>query len=181
VRGRDTNTGESLGFDHLTPRPPWRHRDGECTDRLVNISSGHGLLAIPDKSVYAASKFAVQAISDSLRVELRPFGVSVSCLVVGKVDTEVLGKTEAERDKMVGSADPEIVQLYSPLLEFFDREVKGLPAIPPSEVAEVVAKSLAGKRPKAQYLVGPGARKMKNLARLPVGLRDWLLYKTLYT
>jgi NADP-dependent 3-hydroxy acid dehydrogenase YdfG len=65
--------------------------------RIVNISSGHGLLAVPDKSVYAASKFAVQAISDSLRVELRPFGVSVSCIAVGKVDTAVLGKIVAER------------------------------------------------------------------------------------
>ena len=46
----------------------------ESRGRIVNISSGHGLLAVPDKSVYAASKFAVQAISDSLRVELHPFG-----------------------------------------------------------------------------------------------------------
>ena len=67
----------------------------ESRGRIINISSGHGLLAIPDKSAYAASKFAVQAISDALRVELRPFGVSVSCLAVGKVDTEVLGKIVA--------------------------------------------------------------------------------------
>jgi retinol dehydrogenase-16 len=45
--------------------------------RIVNISSGHGLVAVPDKSVYAASKFAVQALSESLRVELKPFGVKV--------------------------------------------------------------------------------------------------------
>jgi short-subunit dehydrogenase len=38
--------------------------------RIINISSGHGLLAIHDKSVYAASKFAVQTITDSLRMEL---------------------------------------------------------------------------------------------------------------
>jgi NADP-dependent 3-hydroxy acid dehydrogenase YdfG len=60
--------------------------------RIINISSGHGLVAVPDKSAYAASKFAVQAITDSLRVELCPFDVSVSSIVVGKVDTAVLGK-----------------------------------------------------------------------------------------
>jgi len=87
--------------------------------RIINISSGHGLLAVPDKSVYAASKFAVQAITDSLRVELRPFDVSVSSIVVGKVDTAVLGKIIADRDKMVEAAPPETVKLYSPLLEFF--------------------------------------------------------------
>jgi NADP-dependent 3-hydroxy acid dehydrogenase YdfG len=88
--------------------------------RIINISSGHGLLAVPDKSVYAASKFAVQAITDSLRVELRPFDVSVSSIVVGKVDTAVLGKIIADRDKMIEAAPAEVVKLYSPLVEFFN-------------------------------------------------------------
>jgi len=149
--------------------------------RIVNISSGHGLLAIPDKSAYAASKFAVQAISDALRVELRPFGVHVSCLAVGKVETAVLGKIVAEREAMVRDSEPEIVELYRPLIEFFDREVKDLPGIAPVEVGKVVAGTLTAAEPKAHTQVGPGARKMKNLARLPVGLRDWMLAKALYS
>ena len=148
--------------------------------RIINISSGHGLLAIPDKSVYAASKFAVQAITDSLRVELCPFDVSVSSIVVGKVDTAVLGKIIADRDKMIEAAPPEIVKLYSPLFEFFDKEVKELPGIPAIEVGKVVAQALTTEKPKAQYLIGPGAKKMRNLARLPVGLRDYLMVKAIY-
>jgi len=148
--------------------------------RIINISSGHGLLAVPDKSVYAASKFAVQAITDSLRVELCPFDVSVSSIVVGKVDTAVLGKIIADRDKMIDTAPAEIVKLYSPLIEFFDKEVKELPGIPAIEVGKVVAQALTTEKPKAQYLIGPGAKKMKNLARLPVGLRDWLMVKAIY-
>ena len=148
--------------------------------RLINISSGHGLLAIPDKSVYAASKFAVQAISDALRRELAPFGVSVSNLVVGKVDTAVLGKILAERQDMVKASDPDIVELYRPLFEFFDGEVKDLPGIPPNEVGKIVARALTSGRPKAEYLIGPGARKMKNLARLPRGLRDRMMSQALY-
>lgn len=149
--------------------------------RIVNISSGHGLLAIPDKSAYAASKFAVQAISDALRVELMPFGVAVSCLAVGKVETAVLDKILAEREAMVRDADPEVVELYRPLWEFFDREVKDLPGIPAVEVGKVVATALTTARPKPHYLVGPGARKMKVLARLPVRLRDRMLAKALYS
>jgi NAD(P)-dependent dehydrogenase (short-subunit alcohol dehydrogenase family) len=148
--------------------------------RIVNVSSGHGLLAIPDKSAYAASKFAVQAIGDSLRIELRPFGVSVSNLVVGKVDTAVLAKILAEREAMVDVSDPKTAQLYSPLFEFFDREVKDLPGIPPMEVATVIARILGSGKPKAQYLVGPGARKMQNLARLPRALRDRMMYQAIY-
>jgi len=148
--------------------------------RLINISSGHGLLAIPDKSVYAASKFAVQAISDALRIELAPFGVSVSNLVVGKVNTAVLGKILAEREAMVKASDPDIVDLYRPLFDFFDAEVKDLPGIPPTEVGRIVAKALTSGSPRAEYLVGPGAKKMKNLARLPRGLRDRMMYQALY-
>lgn len=149
--------------------------------RIINISSGHGLLAIPDKSAYAASKFAVQAISDALRVELQPFGVHVSCLAVGKVETAVLGKIVDEREAMVRGADPEIVELYRPLIEFFDREVKNLPGIAPVDVARVIERTLTAVKPKAHALIGPGARKMKNLARLPLGLRDWMLAKALYS
>jgi len=148
--------------------------------RLVNISSGHGLLAIPDKSAYAASKFAVQAIGESLRVELRPFGISVSNVVVGKVDTEILGKIVADRQRMIREADPEIVELYSSLIRFFDTEVRDLPGIGPERVAKVIEKALAKKKPKAQYLIGPGARKMKNLARLPVGMRDSMMFRAIY-
>ena len=153
----------------------------ESRGRIINISSGHGLLAIPDKSAYAASKFAVQAISDALRVELRPFGVSVSCLAVGKVNTEVLGKIVADRKAMIDAADPGIIELYSPLIEFFDKEVKDLPGIPPLEVGRVVAKELTAEKPKAHSLIGPGARKMKNLSRLPIRLRDWMFFKTIYS
>ncbi len=148
--------------------------------RIVNISSGHGLLAIPDKSVYAASKFAVQAISDSLRVEVRPFGVGVSTIVVGKVNTEVLGKILADRKKMIESANPEVVKLYSSLIEFFDKEVKNIPGIEAIDVAKVISKALINKKPKAQYFIGPGAIKMKKLAGLPVKLREWMMYKTIY-
>lgn len=148
--------------------------------RIVNIGSGHGLLAVPDKTAYAASKFAVRAISDALRVELMPFGVAVSHLAVGKVETAVLDKILAEREAMVRDADAEVVELYRPLWEFFDREVKGLPGIPPVEVGQVVAQALTAAKPKPHYLIGPGARKMKVLAKLPVRLRDRLFFKTIY-
>ena len=148
--------------------------------RIVNISSGHGLLAIPDKSVYAASKFAVQAISDSLRVELKPFGVKVSNIVVGKINTNVLDKILDDRKKMIDQAEPETAKLYSTQMEYFDREVKNLPGIEADEVAKVIAHSIANVKPKAQYLVGPGAKKMKMLARFPRAMRDSMLYKAIY-
>ncbi len=148
--------------------------------RLINISSGHGLLAIPDKSVYAASKSAVQAITDSLRLELRPFGVKVSSVVVGKVNTNVLGKILGDREMMISQADPEVLSLYLNLIEYFDKEVKNIPGIEAIEVAEVISSAIMEEKPKTQYLVGPGAKKMKMLSRFPVKMRDNMLYKAIH-
>src|SRR5210317_1291140 len=97
--------------------------------RIINISSGHGLLAIPDKSVYAASTFGVQALSNSLRVELKPFGVKVCSIIVGKVNTSVLGKILDDRRRMINNANPEVFALYKTLIEYFDKEVKDIPGI----------------------------------------------------
>jgi short-subunit dehydrogenase len=148
--------------------------------RIVNISSGHGLLAVPDKSAYAASKFAVQAISDSLRVELHPFGVAVANIVVGKVETAVLNKIINNREKMMAAAPPDVLSLYMPLIEYFDREVKDIPGIPALEVAKVITDALTAEKPKTEYLIGPGVKKMKNLARFPTNLRDKMFYKAIY-
>ena len=152
----------------------------ESKGRLVNISSGHGLLAIPDKSVYAASKFAVQAISDSLRIELKPFEVSVSNVVVGKVNTSVLGKIESDRKKMLENTNPKVVAKYLPLIEYFDKEVKDIPGIEAIEIAKTISDAVSSSKPKAQYIIGPGAKKMKMLAGFPRKMRDNMLYNAIY-
>ena len=152
----------------------------ETRGRVVNISSGHGLMAIPDKSVYAASKFAVRAITDSLRLELKPFHVEVSEIVVGKVNTNVLGKILEGRDQMIKQADSDVFELYRELIEYFDREVKTIPGIEADEVARVISRALLDERPKISYLVGHGARKMKVLSRFPAKMKDAMLYKAIH-
>jgi len=148
--------------------------------RIINISSGHGLLAIPDKTVYAASKFGVQAISDSLRVELKPFGVNVASIIVGKVNTSVLGKILDDREKMISKADPEVYKHYKTLVEYFDNEVKDIPGIEAIKVSETIHKAMSDRNPKDKYLIGPGAKKMSFLRRFPAKTRDKMLAKAIY-
>ena len=148
--------------------------------RIINISSGHGLMAIPDKSVYAASKFGVQAACDSLRVELKPFGVEVISIIVGKVNTSVLGKILDGRSAMIGKANPETYEVYKTLIEYFDKEVKNIPGIEAIKVSETIEKALTDKKPKIKYLIGPGAKKMDILRRFPVKMRDKMLFKVVY-
>jgi hypothetical protein len=97
-----------------------------------------------------------------------------------KINTNVLGKIINEREKMMEQADPETAKLYSTQMEYFDREVKNLPGIEAIEVAKAIEESLGSKKPKAQYLAGPGAKKMKILARFPRAMRDNMLYKAIY-
>ena len=137
-------------------------------------------MAIPDKSVYAASKFGVQALSDSLRVELRPFGVNVSSIIVGKVETSVLGKILDDREKMISIAKPDIYELYKTLVEYFDKEVKDIPGIEAIKVSEIIHKAMTDAKPKEKYTIGPGAKKMSILGKFPAKMRDNMLYKAIY-
>lgn len=148
--------------------------------RIINISSGHGLVAIPDKSVYAASKFGVQAACDSLRVELKPFKVEVISIIVGKVNTSVLEKILDGRSSMIEKANKESYEVYKSLIEYFDKEVKNIPGIEAVKVSETIGKALTNKKPKVKYIIGPGAKKMDILRKFPVKMRDKMLVNAVY-
>ena len=146
--------------------------------RIVNIGSLTGLVATPGASSYAASKFAVQAITDSLRVELKPFGIRVSIIDPGAIESDIWEKSRRQKNAIIDAVPPELAELYAPLIEMGKRLGESpRDILPASYVARDVVNALGSKRPKARYLVGPGARKAAKLARLPVWLRDWLLNK----
>ena len=143
--------------------------------RIVNIGSSTSLLAFPGAGVYAASKFAVRAISDSLRVELKMFGISVILLVSGHVKTEIWSKEEKYKERKSHLIDPEITELYTPLIKYGDKIVEETPRIPVEEVAKIVAESLTVAKPKAYYYAGD-AKTISWLARLPKRLLDKMFY-----
>ena len=144
--------------------------------RVVNIGSLAGILAMPGASSYAASKFAVQAITDSLRLELEPFGVQVTIVDPGAVESALWEKGRAQKKALLEAAPQELLGLYAPLIEIGKRlgeQPRGV--LPASCVADEVLHALTSKRPKVRYLVGPGPKKAARLARVPVRLRDSFL------
>lgn len=141
--------------------------------RVVNISSISGLVALPGVSVYAGSKHAVEAITDSLRVELQPFGVKVIAVEPGGIKTPIWSKGAA-RDA-AARADEErsrLRELYAPLVRMLETLNAKPVGLTPEAVAEVVIAALETAKPKNRYLVGSDAKALSVLDWLPEGLRD---------
>ena len=141
--------------------------------RIVNISSISGLIAMPGVSVYAASKHAVEAVTDALRVELQPFGIKVVAVEPGGVKTPIWDKG-AKRDAAAredrGTAETR--ELYAPIVRLLEKLNAKPGGLPPEALADVVTEALESSKPKNRYLVGKDAKALKLLTRLPDGLRD---------
>lgn len=145
--------------------------------RIINIGSTSSLLAFPGASAYSASKFAVRAISDSLRLELKSFGVSVILVAPGAVESEIWTKGKGYKEKLRKTVKTEITQLYAPLIKFGDELNEKTRKIPASKVAKQVARGLISKKPKLYYLVGNDAKGASKVAKLPNSILDWIILK----
>ncbi len=145
--------------------------------RIVNMSSLSGVFALPFLGPYAASKFGLEAISDSLRVELRPWGISVAVVEPGVVDTPMREKVIATLRKAREAYPPEARELYGPIFGLSERrQERGIRA---ERVAVAVEHALFARRPKRRYLVGAEAKSVPVFRMLPDGFRDWLIAKHL--
>jgi NAD(P)-dependent dehydrogenase (short-subunit alcohol dehydrogenase family) len=144
--------------------------------RIVNIGSLAGIVAMPGGSSYAASKFAVQAITDSLRLELAPVGVQVTIVDPGAIESALWDKGRTQKDAILHAAPPHLLEPYAPLIEL-GKQLGDNPRdiLPASCVADDVLHALTAAKPKARYLVGPGPKKAAKLARMPVRIREWLI------
>ena len=137
--------------------------------RIVNVSSIGGRLALPLVSPYNASKFALEAISDSLRRELLPHGVDVIVIEPGGVKTPIWGKSTETANEIQKTMPPEAEQLYGSMVEALRKETVKIAqqtGIEPSEVAEVIGRALTAKRPRTRYLVGREAKMRGPVAKI---------------
>ncbi|HZI92252.1 MAG TPA: SDR family NAD(P)-dependent oxidoreductase [Thermoleophilaceae bacterium] len=151
--------------------------------RIVNVSSIGGRIALPLAGPYAASKFALEAVTDSLRRELRHLGVKVIAVEPGGVKTPIWDKGTETTDSMLAGAPPDVAQLYSGLGDALRAEARKIATetgVQPDEVAEVIGRALTSSRPRTRYLVGRGAKARAALARvLPDRVFDRLIARSL--
>jgi NAD(P)-dependent dehydrogenase (short-subunit alcohol dehydrogenase family) len=148
--------------------------------RIVLMGSIGGRSALPFLGPYAASKHALEALADALRVELRPWGVAVSIVEPASIRTAIWTKGAARADELSDGFPREAAELYAARIARF-RQValsRG-PGADPDDVAKAVEHALTARRPKARYLVGRDAHLRAWVERLPTRARDRLLARLL--
>ena len=148
------------------------------TGRIVFVSSIGGRFSQPIAGPYCASKFALEALADALRMELGPSHIHVSLIEPGAIRTMIFEKTVQYGDLTLAQLPEEGKRLYGKMakavLDFFAK-MEGS-AISPDRVARVIEHALTAARPKTRYLVGIDARTQALLAwLLPDRIRDALL------
>ncbi|MHB8355308.1 MAG: SDR family oxidoreductase [Vulcanimicrobiaceae bacterium] len=149
--------------------------------RLVFVGSIAGRLSPPFVAPYAASKHALAALADSLRVELHDSGVRVVLVEPGPVATPIWEKGRAGKDALIASMPPEAMRYYARALAALaaqagEEERRGMQA---DDVARAIERALTAPRPRARYLLGRPARIQAAIALLPEDLRDRLIRKAM--
>ncbi len=150
--------------------------------RIVNMGSIAGRSAMPFMGPYSASKFALEALTDAMRLELQPWGIQVSIVEPGAIESRIWDKARHAADQIDATWGAEGKILYRDVLVRVRGAVEQAAqrAIPARAVAKAVAHALSAARPKTRYLVGHDARFRAVLAAwLPDRVQDWLLTRIL--
>ncbi|GAA14912.1 SDR family oxidoreductase [Gordonia alkanivorans] len=131
-----------------------------ATGRIVHIGSLSGRISTPMTGAYNASKYAVEALADAQRIELRPWGISVSVVEPGPVDTDIWRDAPSTLARAAKSLARSTQDLYSPHIGGMRRTIRFVQrsTVSSETIAEKVATVLAARRPRARYPVGRGAR-----------------------
>jgi NAD(P)-dependent dehydrogenase (short-subunit alcohol dehydrogenase family) len=145
--------------------------------RIVIVGSIAGKSALPFLGAYAMSKHALEAMADSLRVELAPDGIHVSLVEPGTIATPIWTKPQPIADEL----STEGTERYGARIEAFRAVAakRSGKAAPPELVIRAIEHALTSDRPKTRYLVGRDAKIRATLERLPDRLRDRILTKAL--
>jgi NAD(P)-dependent dehydrogenase (short-subunit alcohol dehydrogenase family) len=136
--------------------------------RVVNISSVGGRVAMATYGPYAGTKFALEAVSDSLRRELAASGVHVVVVEPGAVRTEMLGRAIATAHELVSAMTPEQSRRYGGLVQAVNMQAVSSTksGVPADAAAKVIAEAVTARKPRTRYTVGRDAALITRLARL---------------
>ncbi len=150
--------------------------------RVVNISSVGGKVAMATYGPYAGTKFALEAVSDSLRRELAPLGVRVVVVEPGAVRTEMADRVIAATNRVAAAMSPEQSDRYGSLIQAINAQsaAHAPGGTPAADAARVIAKAVTAGKPRTRYTIGRDAGVITRLSRvLPDRMLDRILVDSL--
>jgi len=151
----------------------------QCHGRIINMSSISGRLSFPSLGMYAASKHALEAISDAARQEFRPWNIQVALIEPNEIATDIW-----RRSRDLIRAEPERMR-HSPFASFYTRQARWIDrvltggAASADAVARVVCRAATVRRPRARYCLPAKARVRMPMTCLPASWQDWLIRQAL--
>lgn len=152
--------------------PQMRERRSGC---IINVGSVSGRVGFPGYGPYAASKFAVEGYSESLRHEMSPYSVRVVLVEPGAFRTEIWHKGLA---RIVSHENSPYRERLEAVLRY--SRLAGQKAPDPIQVANLIARIAAKRSPRLRYPVGQGASAMLwGKERLPWKWLEWIVGRAL--
>jgi NAD(P)-dependent dehydrogenase (short-subunit alcohol dehydrogenase family) len=135
--------------------------------KIVNLSSMGGRMTLPGGGIYHATKYAIEALSDALRFEVRGFGIDVIVIEPGAIKTEFGPTAIARVDALGGSSD------YAAFRDVLKQQIRNAYEGPmaafaagPDAVAKVIERAITTRRPRTRYLITVGAHVLVRLRRV---------------
>ena len=152
---------------HRVVRAALPHMRERGDGTVVNVSSVAGRVAASGMGTYAASKHALEALSDALRVEVASFGVDVVLVEPGPVDT---GFVDDDVEELADGGP--YADVHEALRRFVEDGIHGPLAASPDDVAKKIVAAAESDDPKPRYTVGKGSRLLAASENVPSGVRD---------
>lgn len=140
----------------------------ESRGRVVFVSSLSGRIVTPMTGAYNASKFAIEAVADALRLELWPWHIDVSVVEPAQTDTDMWRKADDQLEESLAAVSPEHRDLYAQHIEGMRRAIPKSQrmAASPAGVADTILRALTDRRPRPRYIVGAAPKAQFTVARL---------------
>lgn len=145
--------------------------------RIINVSSISGLVASPFMSVYASSKFSVEAFSDSLRRETKDLGIRVSILEPGPIQTRIWEKGVEESAAQIAQLQDDVGDAYRDKGAKFKGAIDEAiqTALPVSATTNALYHACTSQRPKTRYVISKTKFAIRLIRMLPDSWADKLI------
>ncbi len=156
-------------------------RQSSIGARIINIGSVSGLIAYPMLGPYNASKFALEAITDALRMELKQWGMHVALIDPSAIKTPIWEKSAAHGAELTAQLTPDMRNLYADLIGKMGKVARasGKHGSPVIKVVEAVVHAMTADKPRTRYVIGISKPLVMFLRALPDRRRDALILRTL--